>query len=96
MYSVALGITAVTFMLIADIMLSGCTPGSVQDQLDTTCTSIRAAHSVLAGSPQPKRVQEAFDVADVICASPPKDIPSAVGALAGAYLVISQYQAKVK
>ena len=96
MPSFAIGIAAIVVLLLMDIFLGGCTPANIQDQLDTSCTSIRAAHSVLAGSPQPKRVQEAFDVADAICANPPKDIPSAVGSLAAAYLIISQYQARVK
>lgn len=82
---------------VSAALLSACSLSpSVSAQLDTMCGNVRAAHSVLAGTPLPTKAQQAFDAADAICANPPKDVASAIVSLAAAYFVISKVQAKVK
>lgn len=83
------------YLALSLTLLTGCTP-EMQSQFDSLCDGVRAAHSVLAGETFPKNVSAAFDTADVICTTKPKDIGSAVVTLAAVYLVISKYQEKVQ
>lgn len=82
-------------MILGMIVLGACTP-EMTSQFDSLCSGIRSARTVLAGETLPARVNEAFDSAEVVCTTQPKDVASAAVTLAALYLVITKYQAQVK